>query len=292
MVAHALTIDLEDWHQLFYQRLTEELIQPTLNVVSDTHRLLDLLDETHIRTTFFVLGRIADIYPDLVREVARRGHEIGSHTYNHELVYRMEPDTFKANMERALKQLQDLTGQPILGFRAPEFSISNLKHWSFEILAELGFRYDSSVFPVPGVRYGIPEAPYSPFAIKTSSGTIYEFPLATWDVNRFRLPVAGGTYFRLLPGVLLRRALTEIDASGRTAVFYFHPYEFHHGWLYLTDLAWRHRLRRAHLIYSLLHNFCTNLIVLRLKPLLTQFEFTSLGEIYRNSYCTRQNHTG
>jgi polysaccharide deacetylase family protein (PEP-CTERM system associated) len=252
-------------------------------VVRDTHRLLDLLEETSIRTTFFVLGNIVESYPDLVREVARRGHEIGSHAYSHALVYRMPPDAFKAEMERSRKQLQDLTGQPVLGFRAPEFSVRSLEHWSFQILAELGFRYDSSVFPVPGVRYGIPEAPDYPFAINTSSGTIYEFPLATWEVRRCRLPIAGGTYFRLLPGAFLRRALTEIDARGHTAVLYFHPYEFHHGWLYLTHLSWRHRLRRTHLKYSLLHNFCTNLIRSRLQLLLKQFEFLSLGEIYRKN---------
>ncbi|HZB84858.1 MAG TPA: polysaccharide deacetylase family protein [Rubrobacteraceae bacterium] len=285
MTVHALTIDLEDWHQLFHRRLTGEVIRPTPTVVATTHRLLDMLDDAGTRATFFVLGNVADTYPELVREVVRRGHEIGSHTYSHELIFRMEPAAFRADMERSLAQLQDLASQPILGFRAPEFSVGHLQHWCFEILAELGFRYDSSVFPVQGARYGIPEAPRYPFAIATPSGTLYEYPLATWDVGRFRLPVAGGSYFRLLPSGLLRRALNDIDASKRTAVLYFHPYEFHPGWLNPSWLAWRNSLRASNLKFTLsrilLHNFRTDLIGQRLKLLLAQFKFVPLGDIYR-----------
>jgi polysaccharide deacetylase family protein (PEP-CTERM system associated) len=285
MGVHALTIDLEDWHQLFHRRLTGELIRPTPAVVSTTHRLLDMLDETGVRATFFVVGNVAETYPGLVREVVQRGHEIGSHTYSHELIFRMQPAAFKADMRRSLAGLQDLAGQPILGFRAPEFSVGHLRHWCFEVLAELGFRYDSSVFPLPRVRYGIPEAPRHPFAITTPSGAIYEYPLATWDAGRLRLPVAGGSYFRLLPGGLLDRALRAIDESGRTAVLYFHPYELHTGWLSPSWRAWRRGLRAGNLKFTLsrvlLHNFRTNVIGQRLRPLLAQFEFMPLGDIYR-----------
>ena len=292
MTAHALTIDLEDWHQLFHRRLTGERIRPTKAVVGATHRLLDMLDEAGVRATFFVLGNVAEAYPELVREVARRGHELGSHTYSHDLIFRMEPAAFKADVERSLAGLQDLTGQPVLGFRAPEFSVSHLRHWCFETLAELGFCYDSSVFPLPHARYGIPEAPRRPFEITTPSGTIQEYPLATWDVGRSRLPVAGGSYFRLLPGRLLRRALYDIDAGGRTAVLYFHPYEFHRGWLNPSWPAWRRSLRASNLKFTLsrilLHNFRTNLIGERLKPLLSRFRFMPLGDIYRATHDIRE----
>jgi polysaccharide deacetylase family protein (PEP-CTERM system associated) len=288
MTVHALTIDLEDWHQLFHRRLTGEVIQPTPAVVSATHRLLDMLDETGIRATFFVVGNVAETYPGLVREVVGRGHEVGSHTYSHELISRMNPAAFKADMERSLAGLQDLTGQPILGFRAPEFSVGHLRHWCFEILAELGFRYDSSVFPLPHARYGIPEAPPHPFAIGTPSGEIQEYPLATWDAGRFRLPVAGGSYFRLLPGSLLHRALSAIDESGHTAVLYFHPYEFHTGWLIPSRLAWRRSLRASNLKFTLsrilLHNLRTSVIGQRLRPLLARFEFMPLGDLYRATH--------
>ncbi len=292
MRAHALTIDLEDWHQLFHRRLTGEEVRPTEAVVGATHRLLDVLDEAGVRATFFVLGNVAEAHPALVREVARRGHELGSHTHSHDLIFRTEPAAFRADMERSLAGLQDLTGQPILGFRAPEFSVGHLRHWCFEILAELGFRYDSSVFPLPHARYGIPEAPRHPFAIATPGGEIQEYPLATWDVGRFRLPVAGGSYFRLLPGRLLLRALEDIDAGGRTAVLYFHPYEFHQGWLNPSWPAWRRSLHASNLKFTLsrilLHNFRTNLIGERLKPLLRRYRFVPLGDIYRATHEIRE----
>src|SRR5918999_3767410 len=287
MTVHALTIDLEDWHQLFHRRLTGEEIRPTKTVVSTTHRLLDVLDEAGVRATFFVLGNVAEAYPELVREVARRGHEVGSHTHSHELIFNLEPAAFRADMERSLGGLQDLTGQPILGFRAPEFSVGHLRHWCFEILAELGFRYDSSVYPLPHARYGIPEAPRHPFAIATPNGEIQEYPLATWDAGRFRLPVAGGSYFRLLPAGLLNRALSAIDASGRTAVLYFHPYEFHAGWLSPSRAAWRRSLRASNLRFTLsrilLHNLRTNVIGQRLRPLISRFQFMPLGDLYRST---------
>jgi polysaccharide deacetylase family protein (PEP-CTERM system associated) len=292
VTTHALTIDLEDWHQLFHRRLTGEEIPPTKAVVHSTYRVLNALDEAEVRATFFVLGNVAETHPELVREVARRGHEIGSHTHSHELIFRTEPAAFRADVERSLAGLQDLTGQPVLGFRAPEFSVGNLRHWCFEILAELGFRYDSSVFPLPHARYGIPEAPRHPFTIATPSGEIQEYPLATWNAGRFHLPVAGGSYFRLLPGSLLRRALDDIDTSGRTAVLYFHPYEFHAGWLNPSWPAWRRSLRASNLKFTLsrilLHNFGTDLIGQRLKPLLARFRFMPLGDIYRATHEIRE----
>jgi polysaccharide deacetylase family protein (PEP-CTERM system associated) len=295
VTAHALTIDLEDWHQLFHRRLTGEVVRPTKAVVGATHRLLDLLDEAGVRATFFVLGNVAEAHPDLVREVARRGHELGSHTHSHELIFRMERDAFKADVERSLAGLQDLTGQAVLGFRAPEFSVSHLRHWCFEVLAELGFRYDSSVFPLPHARYGIPEASRRPFEIATPSGAIQEYPLATWEVGRSRLPVAGGSYFRLLPGRLLQRALEDIDAGGCPAVLYFHPYEFHRGWLNPSWPGWRRSLQASNLKFTLsrilLHNFRTEIISERLKPLLARFRFVPLGDVYRATHESGEGST-
>lgn len=284
MTVHALTIDLEDWHQLMHRRLTGEVVQPARTVVAMTYRVLDMLDEAGVRATFFVVGNVAETYPQLVREVARRGHEVGSHTHSHELIFRMDPAAFKADVERSLVSLQDLSGQPVLGFRAPEFSVGHLQHWCFEVLSELGFQYDSSVFPLPHVRYGIPEAPRTPFEVSTPSGTIWEYPLATWDLGRYRLPVAGGSYFRLLPDGLVERALGDFDESGRTAVLYSHPYEFHAGWLIPPRAAWRRGLKPGDLKFAfsrvLLHNFRTGVVGRRLRSLLERFEFTSLRAIH------------
>jgi polysaccharide deacetylase family protein (PEP-CTERM system associated) len=284
LTVHALTIDLEDWHQLVGRRVTGRLGPPTRAVVDATYRLLDLLDEAGVQATFFVLGLVAEAFPELIGEVVRRGHEVGSHTYSHELIYRMEPAAFKADMERSVKQLQDLTGRPVVGFRAPEFSVGHLKHWCFEILAGLGIRYDSSVFPIAGVRYGIPGAPRLPFTIDTPSGPVREFPLATWDLGRFRLPVAGGTYFRLFPGRVLRRAIASAEASGRLAVLYFHPYEFSDRFLRLDGLTARQWMRPCHIKYTALHNVSTCRIASRLRFLLSSFSFRTLEEHFRHEH--------
>ena len=281
MTQHALTVDLEDWHQLLHRRVTGEDMRPSKHVVGDTHRLLDLLDEAAVRATFFVVGSVAETYPDLVREVARRGHEIGSHSYRHELIFRLRPEEFRADVARSREHRQQLTGQPLLGFRAPEFSVGHLRHWSFAILAEAGFAYDSSVFPVGGTRYGIPNVPRRPFRVETPSGALWEFPLATWELGGRRLPVAGGTYFRLLPQSVLRAAVQQAEQSQQHAVLYFHPYEFHRGWLYLGGLTWRQRVHPANVRFGALHNVATRSVGARLRALLAEFKFVPLEELHR-----------
>ena len=287
MPVHALTIDLEDWHQLFHRRLTGEDMRPTDAVVSQTHRLLDMLDAAGVRATFFVLGNVAEAHPSLVLETSRRGHEIATHSHSHRLVHQMRPDEFREDVKRSIAVLQELTGKPVIGFRAPEFSVAHLRHWCFEILAEAGIRYDSSVFPLRGPRYGIPDASTFPFVIPTPSGPIQEYPLATWGTGRHRLPVAGGSYFRLLPEAVIRSAMAAIDRSGHTAVLYFHPYEFRDGLLTLSWPTWRRALGARDLTFTmsrlLLHNLRTSAIAKRLKPLLTRFDYLPLGEIYRQA---------
>lgn len=282
MTAHAVTVDLEDWHQLVHRRVTGRLIPPSRSVVDATRRLLDLLDGAGVRATFFVMGTVAEAYPELVAEVARRGHEVGSHTHAHELIYRMGRDAFRADLERSVGVLRELTGRPVLGFRAPEFSVGSLNHWCFEALAGAGLRYDSSVFPMTGPRYGIAGAPRRPFAIPTPAGTIREYPVAVWGSGRRAVPVAGGTYFRFVPAGVLQRALAGFDAAGTPAVFYFHPYEFSREFLRLRGLTAGQRLRPANLKYTALHNLLTGRIARRLRPLLASQTFQPLGEIYRH----------
>lgn len=280
MTQFAFTVDLEDWHQLVRRQITGEVREATPAVVTATHRLLDVLDDARVRATFFVLGLVAMRYPELIREIASRGHEIGSHTLDHQLISHQSPNHFKADVVRSRQQLQDLTGQPVLGFRAPEFSVSALDHWCFRVLAEAGFEYDSSVFPWARARYGIPNAPCHPFLINTDAGRIQEFPLAVWSRDRFQIPVAGGTYYRLLPGRLLLRSLRAVAEMSGTAVVYAHPYAFYSGWLYLSDLGWQDLLHPKHLRHCVLHNFATAQKVQRLQLLLHTFSFVPLGEIY------------
>jgi polysaccharide deacetylase family protein (PEP-CTERM system associated) len=276
MPAHAFTIDLEDWHQMLSRRLTGRYSEPSTATVDATHRLLDILDEAQTRATFFVVGVLAERFPDLVREVHRRGHEVASHTYTHRPIFTLSREAFREDVARSMQQLADLTGAPVRGFRAPEFSVGSLDHWCFDVLAELGFEYDSSVFPVARLRYGIPNAPATPFRIKTQSGSLWEFPLATWKWHGRQMPLAGGTYYRFLPSSVVHRAIRELDSA--SAVFYFHPYEFHDGVLKLHDLSMGRRVSPAYFKYRLLHNFRTPRILETLKPILRDLEFRPLAE--------------
>jgi len=281
--SHALTIDVEDWHQMFLRRLGHPMGPPSPSVASAMSRLLDMLDECDVKATFFVVGLLAESSPDLVREIARRGHEVGSHSHHHRLVHSMAPRDFKDEMVRARGFLQDLVGQPIDGFRAPEFSVKELGHWSFDVLAETGFRYDSSVFPARA-RYGIPDAPRRPFVHHTKSGDLAEFPLAVWGAGPLTVPVAGGSYYRLLPPWLLTRALTSLHDAGTTATLYFHPYEFYSGWLHLTGLSRREQLRPAYWKVVALHNFMTGRISPLLAGLLGRFSFVRLGDLHHTLF--------
>lgn len=284
MAAHALTVDLEDWRQVIHRRMTGEPITPCTSVIDQTLRLLDLLDAADVRATFFVVGAVAQSFPGLIREVDRRGHEIGSHSHLHETPTSMRRDAFKIDVARSMARLQDITGKPVLGFRAPEFAVGSLDHWTFEVLAELGFLYDSSVFPLKGVRYGIADAPKTPFTIETASGPIREYPLATWRFGKADLPVAGGGYFRLTPASLVRAALKGIDRVGRTGVFYVHPYEFHQGALKPRDATWRGPLRMKALPFAFsriaLHNFNRGGTEAVLASILFDFEFRPLQDIF------------
>ena len=290
MAAHALTVDLEDWHQLMHRRLTGEWIPPSPSVIDMTLRILDFLDASQVKATFFVVGALAEAYPGLVRMVANRGHEIGCHSYYHQMPSRMERGQFKEDTARCRDRLQNLTGEPVVGFRAPEFAVQRLDHWCFEVLCELGFTYDSSVFPHARLRYGIAKASTGPFTIKTPSGVIQEYPLATWDFGGQRIPVAGGGYFRLLPKAVLRRALNDLDAQGRTAVLYVHPYEFARGWLLPHASAWA-SVRGKDLAFALsrlgLHNFHSGATQAQLEGVLADHDFRTLGEIHTAAFPAR-----
>lgn len=276
---HALTFDLEDWHQLVHRRVTGRTIEPTRHVVNDTHRVLDLLAEAEVRATFFVVGQVAEKYPQLIREVAESGHEVGSHTYAHELIWTQTPQRFRVDVSQSRKQLQDLTGQTVSGFRAPEFSVGNLRHWCFDVLAQEGFTYDSSVVPATSVRYGIPEAPIAPFPLGVRDATVWEFPLPVWRIGGALRPVGGGSYFRFLPLRLLRVAIAGYEAARRPAVLYFHPYEFHRGVLRLDELTVHERLSLAYFRLRLLHNFRPRAAARSLRGLLLRFNFGPLGRL-------------
>ena len=226
---NAFSVDLEEYFQVAnFDRYIDRRRWPELSsrAEAQTHRLLDLCDRTRTRATFFALGWVAERQPQLVREIAARGHEIACHGYGHELVYEIGPERFREDLKRARGVIEDAAGARVEGYRAPSFSITERSLWALEILAEEGFRFDSSIFPVRHHRYGIPDFPREPVRLALPSGrTIVEFPLTTFAWGPLRFPVAGGGYLRLLPFALLRWGIGRLVAAGRPTVLYVHNWE-------------------------------------------------------------------
>lgn len=193
-----------------------------------TRWILDQLCERDIKATFFVVGELTRRHGALIRAMARDGHEVASHSWDHRRLHRMSADTFREDLRQSQDALEQVTGQPVVGFRAPTFSIVQQTAWAVDVLLDLGFLYDSSVFPVWHDRYGVPEAPRGPFRLSAGGGEILEFPPVTLRMLGMNLPVGGGGYFRLFPLLLQEWALAQAgaDTGAPVATFYFHPWEF------------------------------------------------------------------
>jgi polysaccharide deacetylase family protein (PEP-CTERM system associated) len=228
--ANALTVDVEDYFHV--AALAPNIRRDSWDsresrVVINTQKLLAMFEQFDVRGTFFVLGWVAERYPKLVKEISAGGHEIASHGYSHRLVYEQPLKEFHEETLRSKKLLEDITGSAVVGYRAASYSIVRESLWALDILAELGFAYDSSIFPVHHDRYGIPGAARTPHRMVTPNGSsIVEWPLATATVLGYRLPVAGGGYFRLLPYWFSRWGLASINNRDRWPfIFYLHPWE-------------------------------------------------------------------
>jgi polysaccharide deacetylase family protein (PEP-CTERM system associated) len=233
-IRNALTVDVEDYFHV--AALAPSIDRDSWSsresrVVGNTQKLLSLFEEFDVRGTFFVLGWVAERYPQLVRDIAAQGHEIACHGFSHRLVYEQSPEEFYEETLRAKKLLEDITGSAIAGYRAASYSIVRESLWALDILVKLGFVYDSSIFPVRHDRYGIPNAERAPHRMSTpEERSIVEWPLSTASILGFRLPVAGGGYFRLLPYQLTRWGLASINRRElRPFIFYLHPWEIDPG---------------------------------------------------------------
>lgn len=227
---NAFTVDVEDY---FHVSAFSDRIDPRSwddypsRVVPNTQRILDLLQRAQIRGTFFILGWVARRFPDLVRQIVRDGHEIASHGYSHQLIYRQSFDQFRADVQMARDVLEQISGQKVDAYRAPSFSIVKESVWALEILCEEGYRFDSSIFPVRHDRYGLTAAQRFPFGIKCNAGILWEFPPPLFQLMGMKLPVGGGGYFRLYPFYLTVCGLRQINNTfGQPFTVYIHPWEF------------------------------------------------------------------
>jgi polysaccharide deacetylase family protein (PEP-CTERM system associated) len=238
-VAHALSIDVEDWYhgiEIPMHRWGgfERRIGCSMGA------LLDLMaEEGGVRATCFVLGKVAEEHPQLVKDIHAAGHEVATHGYSHEKVYDLGPVRFRRELRRSVGLLEDLTGERVLGHRAPFFSITEDALWALRILREEGLRYDSSIHPVLNYRYGIAGAERRPARRPAGAGhSILELPVSTFPTPLANVPVGGGAYFRLYPYALTRFLLRRLAERGESLSFYVHPWELDPDHPRTDEVAW------------------------------------------------------
>jgi len=271
-IQNVLTIDVEDY---FHVAALSKSISVSdwehiaCRVEKNTRTLLDLFDKENVRATFFILGWVAERYPIIVKEIHKRGHEVASHGYSHQLVYNQTPVRFRQETIKSKKLLEDITGVRINGYRAASYSITKKSLWALEILVEAGFKYDSSIFPIRHDNYGIPGSPTEPHILKTPTNNhLIEYPLSTYNIFGHDFPVAGGGYFRLYPYWLSRYFYSNINKKLKPFVFYLHPWEVDPEQP-RVKASWFSEFRH----YNNLDK-CEG----RLKKLLEEFSFTTMND--------------
>lgn len=276
-VINALSIDLEPWYAS--ELLTKYLPKEKSDQIEEAVRpILDLLDKYNIKATFFVLGIVAEKYPEVVREIYDKGHEIANHAYSHKTLYELGEREFEGEIKKSVKLLESITGKKPIGFRAPSFSINNSTKWAFRILKDYGFKYDSSIFPIKTMLYGVPNAPLHPYrpsmanvAQEDPDGRIIEFPMTVLKLG-INIPISGGFYLRVLPWWFLIQGIKKVNRS-RAAVIYIHPWETYPGTPRLKNIPFSSKFITYHGINSALG---------KLEKVLKQFEFKPIRELLPN----------
>jgi polysaccharide deacetylase family protein (PEP-CTERM system associated) len=273
---NVFSVDLEDWYQgLEIDSAQWAGFQPRVDI--GVRVLLELLDAAGVSATFFVLGYQAELTPTLIREVADRGHEIASHGYAHRFIYSQTPAEFRTDIRRAKDVVEQIVGRRVRGYRAPFFSITTACLWALDVLAEEGFVYDSSIFPVMNYRYGMPGAERHAGPLRTPAGaTLYELPLSTVPLRVPRrgtvnVPAGGGGYFRLYPYAVTKALMRRVERQGSGAVFYVHP------WEYDPDHP---RVRLPRLMPQLTHYLNLRSTASKTRRLLADFRFTTVEGAY------------
>ncbi len=273
-ITNALTLDVEDYFQV---SALSGVIDPAeweqwpRRVERNTDIFLDLFARHGVTGTFFILGWIAERHPGLVQRIQAAGHEIASHGYSHQLVYNQTPEVFREETYRSKVLLEDITGEPVTGYRAASYSITPKSRWALDILGELGFTWDSSLFPIRHDTYGMPGIPNHPYRFTTEGGyELLEFPLSTVRLAGLRVPVAGGGYFRFFPYWFSRWGLGSVNRRNQPFIFYLHPWEVDPEQPRVQGLSWTSRFRH----YNNLHKCHA-----RLDALLGTFQFGTVSRV-------------
>ncbi len=272
VLRNALTIDVEDYFQVsafapYIARADWDAVE--CRIERNVDRILALLADRNVKATFFTLGWIAERYPQLVRRIVAGGHELASHGYGHERASDLSREAFSADVTRAKSLLEDLGGQPVIGYRAPSFSIGVGNLWAFEVLDRAGYRYSSSVYPIKHDHYGMPDSPR--FAYRVGAG-LMEIPVTTVRIGKRNLPSSGGGYFRLLPYAASRWLLNHVNRQERQpAIFYFHPWEIDAGQPRVPGIDMKTRFR---------HYVNIPRMEGRLQQLLSDFQWGRMDRIF------------
>jgi polysaccharide deacetylase family protein (PEP-CTERM system associated) len=309
-----LTIDIEDYFQVqaFSSVIKyEDWDKFECRIERNTDRILEILDSVRspqkVQGTFFVLGWIAERYPDLVRRIQKEGHEIACHGYAHKLIYNQSKEEFREDIRKTKSTLEDIIGDEVIGYRAPSYSIIDKSKWAFEVLVEGGFKYDSSIFPIRHDYYGIPNAPRFPFIISLNetsnvefsmlnfeeqqhrstsapnnllthslinSNSLIEFPISTVRILGQNIPISGGGYFRLFPYPLIKKGLKRInEVEQKPFIFYMHPWEIDPDQPRINGLSSRSKFR---------HYVNLNKTENKFKRLLGDFQFSTVRDLIEN----------
>jgi polysaccharide deacetylase family protein (PEP-CTERM system associated) len=275
-VKNVMSVDLEDWFCVYnlsglIPYADWDKCQP--RVERNTLRLLDLFQRHRVEATFFVLGWVADRFPDLVKEVERQGHEIATHGYSHRLLTFMQPEEFRVDLQRSLEALSKASSHEVRGFRAPSFSLTRRTLWAADILKESGLRYDSSVFPVRfHPEYGIPDAELGPYQLADG---VTELPMSVAEIAGRRVPCCGGGYFRLYPYAVTRWLMRRCNKQGRPVIFYLHPWEIDAGQPRMEGLSWSKQFR---------HYNNLSKTEQRLERLLDDFSFITARQLLADNF--------
>jgi polysaccharide deacetylase family protein (PEP-CTERM system associated) len=245
------SVDVEEWfHSNFETAPVLDTTRLPRRAADGVARVLEALAESGSRATFFVLGELAEEQPAIVRAIARAGHEVACHSYSHTLLYRQTPERVREDLARARAVLEDLSGQSVVGFRAPSWSITEENLWALDVIAQAGFLYDSSIFPGRTYLYGIDVAPRAPYRLRTPAGNrLLEVPPSTLAVGRRRLGIGGGVYLRLLPLWIHQGVCDRALARGEPFMAYVHPRELDPpSWSLRLDLGLKERLIHSGLL--------------------------------------------
>lgn len=274
-ITNAFTVDVEDYFQVsalapHFPRTQWENVP--CRVERNVDVILSLLDETEARATFFTLGWIAERFPEMIRRIVDAGHEVASHGYGHERASAQTRESFLADIRLARMVLEDVAGQAVVGYRAPSFSIGKSNPWAHDCIAEAGYVYSSSVYPIKHDHYGMPDAPRFPYRLDCG---LVEVPVSTVRLMGRNWPAGGGGFFRLLPYAVSRWQIERVNREdGRPAIFYFHPWEVDPGQPRVRDASARTRFR---------HYVNLERTEGRLRRLLRDFSWGRADEIFRDA---------